>query len=190
MAAKNRKKMRKVLVIGSGGAGKSIFATRLGRLLNIEVLHLDKLYWLPGWIESPKDEWSKTVAELVKRDSWIMDGNYSGTLDQRLEACDTVILLDLPRTLCLWRVLKRGIMYRNSGRPDMASGCPEKFSLEFVRWIWNYSSRTRPKVLKILNANSDRKKVVWLRSRSDVKNFLASEFHQEPFGDEFQASPR
>ena len=66
--------IRRVLVIGSGGAGKSIFANRLGELLNIEVLHLDKFYWRPGWIETPKAEWIKTVDELLKRDSWIMDG--------------------------------------------------------------------------------------------------------------------
>jgi adenylate kinase family enzyme len=165
--------MRKVLVIGSGGAGKSIFADRLGELLNIEVLHLDKFYWRPGWIESPKDEWLRTVDELLKRDSWIMDGNYSGSLTLRLGACDTVIFLDLARSVCLWRILKRRIMYWKGGRPDMTEGCSEKFSLEFIFWIWNYSSRTRPKVAKMLKANSQEKQIVWLRSRSEVERFLA-----------------
>jgi adenylate kinase family enzyme len=75
--------MRKVLVIGPGGVGKSTLATRLGELLNIEVLHLDKFYWQPGWVELPKPVWLKTVEELLRRDAWIMDGNYSGTLDIR-----------------------------------------------------------------------------------------------------------
>jgi adenylate kinase family enzyme len=165
--------MRKVLVIGSGGAGKSIFAARLGELLNIKVLHLDKFYWRPGWIEMPKAEWLRTLEELMKRDSWIMDGNYSGTLDIRLEACDTVIFLDMARPLCLWRVLARGIMYWKGGRPDMAEGCHERFSLEFIRWVWNYSGRTRPKVVEMLKSNSERKKIVWLRTRSEVERFLA-----------------
>lgn len=165
--------MRKVLVIGPGGSGKSIFANRLGELLNIEVLHLDKFYWRPGWIETPKDEWLKTVDALLKRDSWIMDGNYSGSLNLRLEACDTVIFLDLARSVCLWRVLKRRMIYLNGGRPDMAEGCPEKFSLEFIHWIWNYSSRTRPKVIRMLKSNSQGKKIVWLRSRLEVERFLA-----------------
>lgn len=165
--------MRKVLVIGSGGAGKSVFARRLGELLNIEVIHLDKFYWQTGWIETPKAEWLRIVDELLTRDCWIMDGNYSGTLERRLEACDTVIFLDPPRTLCLWRILKRGIMYRRGTRPDMAEGCTEKFSLEFISWIWNYSRRSRPKVIKLLETNSKRKKIVWLRSRSDAERFLA-----------------
>ena len=165
--------MRKVLVIGSGGAGKSIFANRLGELLNIEVLHLDKFYWRPGWVETPKADWLRTVNELLRRDSWIMDGNYSGTLDVRLAACDTVVFLDLPRAVCLWRVLKRRIMYGNGRRLDMAEGCPEKFSLAFFSWVWNYSNRSRPKVVKMLKANSQQKNVIWLRSRSEVERFLA-----------------
>ena len=165
--------MRKVLVIGPGGAGKSVFANRLGELLNIEVLHLDKFHWRPGWVELPKVEWLKTLKELLGRDSWIMDGNYSGTLDIRLEACDTVIFLDMPRWLCLWRVLKRAMMYRNGSRPDMAEGCRERLNLEFIRWIWNYPSRRKPKVVAMLTSNAQRKKIVWLRSDSEVERFLA-----------------
>jgi adenylate kinase family enzyme len=167
--------MRKVLVIGAGGAGKSTFAKRLGESLNIEVLHLDKLHWQPGWIERPKAEWRKTVEELLKHDAWIMDGNYSGTLDIRLEACDTVIFLDMSRTLCLWRVLKRAIMYRNQSRPDMAEGCPERLNLEFILWIWNYSNTTRPKIVKMLESNLEGKKIVWLRSQADVERFLSTQ---------------
>ncbi len=166
--------MRKVLVIGSGGAGKSTLANQLGELLNIEVLHLDKLYWRPRWIETPKPEWRKTVEELLARDAWIMDGNYSGTLDIRFEACDTVIFLDMPRTLCLRRVLKRLMMYRNKHRPDMAEGCPEKFNLEFIVWVWNYPRRSRPKIIRILESNPAGKNIVWLRSQADVKRFTSN----------------
>ena len=165
--------MRKVLVIGSGGAGKSTFAKRLSKILNIEVIHLDSLYWSAGWVETPKAEWKKIVEGLILGDSWIMDGNYSGTLDLRFEACDTVIFLDLARTICLWRVIKRAIKYRNVSRPDMAEGCPEKVDLEFILWIWNYKKRTRPKIVKLLKANSQNKEVVWLRSDEEVEEFLA-----------------
>jgi adenylate kinase family enzyme len=164
--------MRKILVIGSGGAGKSVFATRLGEVLQIEVLHLDKFYWRPGWTEMPKPEWRETVEQLLQRDAWIMDGNYSGTLDLRLEACDTVIFLDMSRAVCLWRVLKRGLKYRNDSRPDMAEGCHEKIDPEFISWVWNYSKRSRPKIVELLKSNSNKKKIIWLRSHSDVERFL------------------
>jgi adenylate kinase family enzyme len=164
--------MRKVLVIGSGGAGKSIFAKRLGERLGLEVIHLDSLHWKPGWVGTPKDEWKKTVEGIIRRDSWIIDGNYSGTLDLRLAACDTVIFLDLARRVCLWRVLKRAATHRGRSRPDMAEGCPERFSLEFIRWVWGYPKRTRPKVLEKLKANSQNKKIIRLRSRAEVEKFL------------------
>ena len=165
--------MRKVLVIGSGGAGKSIFAKQLGEHLKIEVLHLDRFYWRSGWTEPPKSEWRKTVEELLRRDAWIMDGNYSGTLDLRLGACDTVIFLDISRVVCLWRVLKRGLKYRNGSRPDMAEGCREKLDPKFISWVWNYSNRSRPKIVEALRSHSQTKKIIWLRSRSEVETFLA-----------------
>lgn len=166
--------MRRVLVIGPGGAGKSTLAHELGRRLKIEVLHLDRFYWRAGWIEQPKDEWRSTVEEMLRRDSWIMDGNYSGTLEVRLKACDTVIFMDLPRHLCVWRVLKRALRYRNRSRPDMAEGCNERLSLEFLLWIWNYGRRTRPKVLKLLESNQKEKEIIRLRSQSDVERFLSN----------------
>ena len=164
--------MRKVLVIGSGGAGKSTFARRLGARLKTEVIHLDSIYWQPGWVEPPKAVWRKTVEELLKREAWVMDGNYSGTLDLRLPACDTVIFLDLPRSVCLWRVMKRLARYRNRSRPDMANECPEKFNLEFLRWVWNYPKVSRPKVMERLRADPENKRVVRLRSRREVEKFL------------------
>jgi adenylate kinase family enzyme len=165
--------MNRILVIGSGGAGKSTFANRLGKILNIEVIHLDSLYWNPSWVEPPKQEWRKTIEHVIKRESWIMDGNYSGTLDLRFEACDTVIFLDIARMVCLWRVIKRAVEYRNKTRPDMAEGCPERFDLEFILWVWNYKKRTKPKIVRKLNETSHNKKVIWVRSDTEAERFLA-----------------
>src|SRR5678816_3405338 len=124
--------MRRVLVIGCGGSGKSTVAAQFGELLEMEVSHLDKFYWSAGWVEPPLDEWIKTITELIERDSWVIDGNYSRTLELRLRKCDTVVFLDLPRVLCLWRIVKRYFLYRNGNRPDIAEGCPEKIDFEFV----------------------------------------------------------
>ena len=164
--------MTKVLVIGSGGAGKSTFARRLGELLELEVIHLDSLYWSAGWIEMPKAEWHRVVEELLSRRAWIIDGNYSGTLQMRLEACDTVIFLDMSRLICLWRLLKRAVLYRDEHRPDMAGGCPEKLNWEFMRWVWGYPERTRPKIIELLEKSACNKQIIWLRSRAEVKRFF------------------
>ncbi|MEO7540121.1 MAG: DNA topology modulation protein [Pyrinomonadaceae bacterium] len=163
--------MRRVIVIGSGGAGKSTFARQLGSVLGIEVIHLDRLYWRSGWVETPKDEWARTVAELVKRDSWIMDGNYGGTRGIRLAACDTVIMLDIPRRVCMFRIFKRVLMYRNRNRPDMAEGCGERLTIEFVKWVWNYRGR-RGEIRREIESFPD-KRFVTLRSDREVESFLA-----------------
>lgn len=165
--------MKRVLVIGSGGAGKSTFAPRLGERLGLPVIHLDKAFWHLGWVETPKDEWKQKVVELCGGDSWVMDGNYSGTLEVRLEACDTVIFLDLPRVLCTWRVLKRVVMYRNTSRPDMAEGCRERIDLKFLYWVWSYPDRRRPKILARLDELAVSKKIYRLSSSVEVERFLA-----------------
>jgi adenylate kinase family enzyme len=164
--------MKRVLVIGSGGAGKSTFSKKLGEILNMEVIHLDSLYWNPGWVETPKQEWKKTAEHIITRDSWIMDGNYSGTLDLRFEACDTVIFLDIGRLNCLWRVIKRAVEYRNKSRPDMAEGCRERLDLRFILWVWNYKKRTRPKIERILKENRSNKEVIRLRTDAEAEQYL------------------
>lgn len=175
----NLRHPRKILVIGSGGAGKSTFARQLSEILGIPVVHLDALYWKPGWVEPSKVDWAETVRDVLKRDAWIMDGNYSGTLDERIDACDAVIFLDLPRTTCLWRVFRRRVMYRNATRPDMAEGCREHLSLEFFAWIWNYPKRSRPKVVKLLSEERTKKKATRLRTAAEIDRFLEDAAHGE-----------
>lgn len=166
--------MRRVLVIGSGGAGKSTFAARLAEHTGLPLIHLDRLYWRPGWTEPPPEQWAETVEQLVQGERWIMDGNYGGTLDQRLAACDTVVFLDLPRTVCLARVLRRRIRFRGRARPDMTPGCPERLSWEFISWIWTYPARRRPKILKRLSDLRAEQRAVILRSERAVEEFFRS----------------
>jgi adenylate kinase family enzyme len=148
--------MKKVIVIGSDGSGKSTFARRLGKAFDIEVIHLDQGYWKPNWVKTPKDEWSKIVEGLLDRESWIMDGNFGGTREMRVRACDTVVFLDIPRRICLYRILKRAVLYRGRTRPDMAEGCKERFDWEFVEWVWNYTNRARPRILAQLETFPDK----------------------------------
>ena len=164
--------MKRVLVIGSGGSGKSTFARRLGKLLDIEVKHLDSFYWRAGWTKPAEEDWLRTVADLVSGDSWIIDGNFGGTLELRVRHCDTIVFLDMSRLLCLWRVVKRRLIYHNRSRPDMSEGCNEKIDLEFLGWIWSYTNRSRPKIVRLLQEHSASKRVVWLRSDNEVKRFL------------------
>lgn len=166
---------RRILIIGSGGSGKSTLAARLGARTGLPVVHLDALYWKAGWVATPHDEWDRTIAELVARDAWIMDGNYSRTLDRRLAASDTAVFLDLPRTRCVWRIVKRRLRFHGRTRPDMAGGCEERLTWEFVRWVWDYPRRTRGRVLERLRAaQAAGTRVVVLRSDREVERFVAA----------------
>ena len=164
--------VQRVLVIGSSGSGKSTLSRRLGPLLNLPVIHLDSLYWGPGWIEPDKALWAQIVRQTIAQNAWILDGNYSGTLAERIEACDSVVFLDAPRIVCLWRVLRRIASYFGKTRPDMPDGCPERFDAAFLSWVWNYPTRTRGKVLELLEKCRGTKRVIRLRTRRDVERFI------------------
>ncbi|MFN2412945.1 MAG: DNA topology modulation protein [Pyrinomonadaceae bacterium] len=164
--------MQRILVIGSCGAGKSTFSARLGQILHLPVIHLDTQYWKPNWIEPDKSEWRETVIEILRGDRWIIDGNYSGTLELRLAACDTVVFLDFSRYLCIYRVLKRAIRYRGKTRPDMASGCVEKIDLSFLKWTWSYRERSRDGVVAMLYESKEHVAIHHLKSRDEAEIFL------------------
>jgi len=154
--------MKKVAIIGSGGSGKSTFSRRLGEKLNLPVYHLDTLYWKPGWSKTPAEEWINKLKTLCKNESWIIDGNYKNTLDIRLNACDTVIFLDVNRFKCIYRVIKRTITSKT--RPDMAQGCEERFNMEFIKFLWDYPKKTRPIVVEKLNTIVDSKNIIIAKS--------------------------
>jgi len=127
---------KRILVIGSGGSGKTTFARRLAQRTNLPLIHLDALYWRPGWDPTPDEEWRAKVAELVNTPAWIMDGNYGGTLNIRLAACDAVVFLDISRFVCLWRVVKRQLQHGGQSRAQLQARWPERLTWEFLKWIW------------------------------------------------------
>ena len=164
--------MEKILVIGSCGSGKSVFSRRLGESTGLPVIHLDRHFWSEGWVEPDRDLWRSQVDEFLKDDSWIIDGNYGATMDLRLAHCDTVIFLDFPRHTCTWRVIKRSFRYRGRTRPDLADGCPEKIDWDFIKWTWNYPTRSRPHVLDRLSRVADKVKIIKLSNSRDVEAFM------------------
>ncbi len=166
--------MQKIIIIGSGGAGKSTLARRLGEITKIEVVHLDKLYWKPNWTETPKEEWQKLVEEILERESWILDGNFGGTMELRIAASDTVIFLDLPRIVCIFHALKRWAKYWNTNRPDMSEGCNEKIDLEFLLWVWNFPKTTKPKIEERLKLFENEKTIIRLKSSREVEDFFVN----------------
>ncbi|MFZ3069797.1 MAG: hypothetical protein WA110_01565 [Anaerolineaceae bacterium] len=162
----------RIIVIGCAGSGKSTLSVKLGQVLSLPVYHLDKIYWQRGWKSISEPEFDLKLAEILKLDRWIIDGNYARTLSPRFEACDAVIYLDFPRLVCLKNVFVRLLHYQGKTRPDLPEGCPEKIDLEFVAWIWNFNKTHRHKYYNLFR--SSEKPVVILHSRRECDRFLCA----------------
>lgn len=137
--------MNRILVLGPPGSGKSTLARRLGARHGLPVFHLDQAYWRPGWVEADAAAFRAEVERIAALPSWVIDGNYTGTIAPRLAAADTVIYLDVPTWLAMARIAKRIAASYGRQRPDMAEGCPERLDLAFLRFAlaWNRTRRAR-----------------------------------------------
>ena len=165
--------MERILIIGCGGAGKSTLARQMGEKTGIPVVHLDKLFWHPGWVESSKEEIDAKILAEMEKPNWIMDGNYNRTISMRLQHCDTVIYLDYPRITCMLGVIKRVITTYGKVRPDMGEGCPERFDWSFLKWIWGFNKKHREKYYRMLQ-EAQNVEVIVLKNRRQAKRFLES----------------
>ena len=163
--------MKRIQIMGCSGAGKSTLARRLGEKTGIPVVHIDKLFWKSGWVESSAAEIDEKILTAAAEPCWIMDGNYTRTLPQRLEKCDLVIYLDFPRWFCIYSVLGRYLKNIGRVRPDMGEGCPEKVDREFLTWVWQYNGKHRAKFYELFAAMPE-EKVVILKNRRQVRRFL------------------
>ena len=165
--------MERIVIIGCGGSGKSTLARQLGEKLNLPVVHLDKLFWRPGWQSVPKEEFDALLEEELEKPAWVMDGNFNRTIPKRLEKCDTVIYLDFPRVVCLWGVVCRIAKTYGKVRPDMGEGCPERIDFDFLKWVWNFNKENRTSMHAAV-ANAKHAEVYIFKNRRELKRFLRS----------------
>jgi adenylate kinase family enzyme len=162
--------MKRILVIGSCGAGKSTFAKKLSTKLNLPLVQLDRLFWKPGWIEQEDLVFTELLQTELERDRWIIDGNYVNKLPLRLEYADTVILLDLNRWTCTWRVLKRWLFREGY----QAIGCPQKVDLPFLKFVlWEYPQHHRSKALELKDRYSHSVNWIVLHNSSEVDRWIS-----------------
>ena len=141
--------MQRVMIIGPCGAGKSTVSHVLAARLNLPLVHMDQLNWQPGWVDAGNDRLRGLLAVEVAEDRWLIEGNYASTMDMRLKRADTIVYLDYPLPLCLWRLVKRIVTTYGRNRPDMAEDCPERFDAEFLLYVirWNRGPRQRTEAL-------------------------------------------
>ena len=134
----------KTMIIGYSGAGKSTLASVIAEREEIPVLHMDRVHWLPGWQERAREEEIGIISEfLSENENWVIDGNYTSVLyNERCEAADRIIYLNISRITCLGRALKRYRENKGKTRASMTEGCPEKIDWGFLYWLL-FGGRTR-----------------------------------------------
>ena len=161
---------RKILIVGCGGAGKSTLARDMGARFSLPVVHLDKLWWLPGWQHRTEDAFDKLLLEELQKPCWIMDGNFVRTFETRLKHADLCIFLDFDAELCISSAYARAEEYHGRTRPDMAEGCPEVVRPEYEEWIRGFRLQVRPQMMEILKGSETPYLV--FPTREEVQNWL------------------
>lgn len=164
--------MRRILIIGCSGSGKSTLSFILSERLHLPLVHLDKLWWLPGWKTDTRENFDAKLAVELRKDSWIIEGDFNRTIPERLKFADTVLAFRLPRYLCIWRVIKRVFSSYGRIRPDMAEGCPERVDWDFMKYVWNYNRNILPEVETALK--DFKGKIITFNSPDQVNTFLKS----------------
>lgn len=156
--------MQRIIIMGCPGSGKTYVAKELGEKLDISVIYLDKLWRGKEGSHISKAEFDARMEKALSLDSWIMDGDFSRTMEARLKKCDTILYLNLPRWLCLWKLFRRAWAGRK-----VPGG--EKLTKEKVQYVWNYRKKNRIRN-DIWIAKTKHARVIELRSNKQVQAFL------------------
>jgi adenylate kinase family enzyme len=164
--------MDRIAIIGSPGAGKSTLARRLGRKLKIQVVHLDRNFWLSGWKQKPLAVRIGFLQDCVRKRQWIIEGTYLDSSEPRLDAADTIIFLDIPFFICLYRIIKRHFKCQGQHRHDLKVGCPDKLTLIRILKVLVFPIRGRLMLKHKLRIYRS-KYIIKLSSTEEVEAFLA-----------------
>lgn len=159
--------MKKVIVIGCPGAGKSTFAKALHQLVGLPLYHLDLIWHKPDRTNISKEKLEARLLHIVQQDAWIIDGNYLSTMELRLQHCDTIFLLDYPLSICL-----ESAQARIGKQRDDMPWVETEFDPEFRQWIEDFPTQQLPEVYRLLEQYQTTKKIFIFHSRQEADDYL------------------
>ena len=158
--------MKKIIIIGCPGSGKSTFSRVLHKMTGIPLFHLDMMYWNTDRTTVDKVVFLERLSNIIQKNEWIIDGNYNSTMELRLQACDTVVFLDYPLDICLDGIKER----RGKERTDMP-WIEKEEDAEFIEFVKNFNLQSRPRIMKMLGECSD-KEIYIFKNRNEADEFL------------------
>ena len=159
--------MNRVIIIGPGGAGKSYFSKQLAGITNLPLYHLDNIFWKEDWTHISRDEFDKKLLEILEKDEWIIDGDYSRTYEIRMKYADTIYFLDFPLEVALAGVESR------IGKPrDDIPWKEEAFDPEFKQWIMDWYKNTQPWIYHLIEKYKGSKNIIVFKSREEINSYL------------------
>lgn len=164
--------MKRIMIIGCAGSGKSTLARRLHEITGLPLFHTDHIQWKEGWVLQDRQVTQTRAREIADYPSWIFEGAAGSTINIRISQADTLIILDLPVYVCLFRVLKRIILSYGKTRSDMARGCPEQFDWGFLKWIYHYRRTHRSRDLNLMEQAPKRVTKFHFKNQRSVELFI------------------
>ena len=159
--------MSKIIVIGSPGAGKSVFSQKLKEITKLPLYHLDMIYHREDGTHISREELEERLREIFKEENWIIDGNYQRTLEMRLKESETVFLLDFPTEVCL-----EGAKSRVGKKREDMPWIEKELDKNFEQVICNFASEKLPQIYELLNKYKDNLKIIIFKSREEADNYL------------------
>lgn len=159
--------MKKVIVIGCPGSGKTTFAEKLNKYTGLPLYYLDAIWHKPDKTHIPREEFDQRITEVFATPEWIIDGNYNRTIEIRLKECDTVFLFDLPPEVCIQGATDR----LGKGRYDLPWLETEP-DPEFMRFIEEFPQTTLPKIYELIEKYKEGKHIVIFKSREEADEYI------------------
>ncbi len=169
MERRSNNRMKRVIVIGCPGSGKTTFAEKLKDKIGLPLFYLDAIWHKPDRTHIPREEYDARLAEILALDSWIIDGNYSRTIESRMAACDTIFLFDLPAEVCLNGAISR----LGKERYDMPR-IDTELDPNLKREIEEFGDKNLPVIYALIEKYRGGKTVVVFKSREEADEFLNS----------------
>lgn len=168
------RQVRRIMVIGCSGGGKSTLSRKLAAALDLPNHSMDReVFWLSAWVQRPRAEQRDIISDIVGRERWILDGTNPSSFDIRLHRTDLVIWVRLPRWRCLLGVYRRAAKFVGKHRPEMADGCVEKWpDREFLSYIWHFERRFSPRIIQEIERHGPNVPVVTLKSHGEMAHLL------------------